>query len=60
MGAAASMHSASGVETVVHRARPGEGLAHETLYRVLAALQAEGLIRRRGRSIVLLKIKPGI
>jgi CRP-like cAMP-binding protein len=36
------------------------GLAHETLYRVLAALQAEGLIRRRGRSIMLLKIKRGI
>ena len=35
------------------------GLAHETLYRVLAALQAEGLIRRRGRSIMLLKIKQG-
>ena len=36
------------------------GLAHETLYRVLAALQAEGLIRRRGRSIMLLKLKPGL
>lgn len=34
------------------------GLAEETLYRALADLESEGIIRRRGRSIALLDATP--
>jgi CRP-like cAMP-binding protein len=46
---------AAGIQRPVKAWAAELGLAHETLYRELARLQAEGLVQRRGRSVTLRK-----